>query len=89
MRPRINSFGKIQFKDLTKYLNEHQVYGFIVHIDNDVFIYSHMIMYRNTKKLPLILYVKVSKTSKNVLEAWTSNDIVFHNIYELKKYIEK
>ena len=71
MRPRINTFGKITRKELDKYLTENQVYGFTVKINDSTFVYSYHIMFRETKKDPVMLFVEVSKASKLVLKAWT------------------
>ena len=89
MRPRINSFGKIFYKDLNKYLTENQVYGFTVKIDNNTFIYSYHIMFRRNKEAPEMLYIEVSQSSKLVLRAWTNKGKNFNNIDELKNYTKK
>ena len=86
MRPRINSFGKIFYKDLNKYLMENQVYGFTVKIDNNTFIYSYHIMFRENKKDPEMLFIKVSSNSKLVLSAYTDRGRKFNSVDELKNY---
>lgn len=89
MRPRINSFGKITYTELNKYLTENAVYGFVVEIKKDTYVYSYNIMYRFNKKDPEMLYVEVSQTSKLVIGAWTNWGKKFNNIDELKKYTKR
>lgn len=89
MRPRINNFGKISYKELKEYFTKNYVYGFTVKIDNDTLIYSFHIMFRETKKDPEMLFVEVSKTSKLVLKAWTNKGRKFNNVDELKKYTKR
>jgi hypothetical protein len=88
MRPRINNFGKITRKELDSFLTENKVYGFVVKINDDNIVYSYNIMFRKTKEAPEMLFVKVSKTSKLVLGAWTDKYKKFNNIDELKKYVK-
>jgi len=88
MRPRINKFGKITRKELDSFLIENKVYGFVVTVGKDEIIYTYHIMFRHNKKDPEMLYVKVSSTSKLVLEAWINNGKKFNNIDELKEYIK-
>ena len=89
MRPRINTFGKITYRELDKYLLENQVYGFTVKINEDTLVYSYHIMYRENKKDPEMLFIEVSQTSKLVLKAWTDRGKNFTNINELKQYTKK
>jgi len=90
MRPRLNkTFGIITFKELNKYLVSNMVYGFTVKRNDTDFIYSYHIMFRNNKRRPEVLYIKVSRTSKLVIGAWTNWDKKFDSIYSLKNYIEK
>ena len=89
MRPRINTFGKITRKELEKYLNENQVYGFTVKINESTLTYTYYMMFRKNKENPEMLYVEVSQASKLVLKAWTDKGISFKNIDELKKYTKR
>lgn len=89
MRPRINTFGKITYKELHEYLTENQVYGFTAKIEICTIIYSYHIMFRENKKDPEMLFVEVSQTSKLVLRAWTDRGMKFNNADELKKYTKK
>lgn len=89
MRPRINGFGKITRKELDIYLTENQVYGFTVKINDNIFTYSYHIMFRDNKKTPEMLYVKVSPNSKLVLGAYTDRGKIFKNIEELKQYTKR
>ena len=89
MRPRINTFGKITYRELDEYLLENQVYGFTVKINKDTLVYSYNIMYRENKKDPEMLFIEVSQSSKLVLRAWTDRGIKFNNVNELKKYTKK
>jgi len=89
MRPRINTFGKITRKELEKYLNENQVYGFTVKINESTFIYTYHMMFRKNKENPEMLYIEVSQASKLVLKAWTDKGVSFKNIDELKKYTKR
>lgn len=86
MRPRINSFGKINRDELEIYFNENNVHGFTVKINDKTLVYSYYLMFRNLTKQPEMIYVEVSKTSKLVIKAWTEKGIKFNNIEELKKY---
>ena len=86
MRPRINSFGKINRDELEIYFNENNVHGFIVKINDKTLVYSYYLMFRNLTKHPEMIYVEVSKISKSVINAWTNKGIKFKNIEELKKY---
>ena len=87
MRPRINKFGQIKLKELQEYLNSKQIYGHTIKINNDnTYTYSFCIMYRHNKKKPNNLFVKVSATSKNVLDACESTGKKFNNINELKLF---
>ena len=74
---------------LNDYLTENQVYGFVVTIREDSILYTYNIMFRNNKKDPEMLYVKVSPTSKLVLESWTNRGKKFNNIEELKTYTKR
>jgi len=89
MRPRINTFGKITRKELEKYLNENQVYGFTVKINESTLTYTYHMMFRKNKEKPEMLYVEVSQASKLVLKAWTDKGVSFKNIDELKKYTKR
>jgi len=89
MRPRISTFGKITRKELEQYLNENQVYGFTAKVNEDTITYSYTMMFRDNKKDPEILYVKVSKASKLVINAYTNRGKKFNNVDELKKYTKK
>ena len=89
MRPRINGFGKITRKELDNYLIENQVYGFVVKIDGDTLIYSYHMMFRESKKDPEMLFVKVSARSRFVIGAYTDRGRKFNNIDELKKYTKR
>ena len=87
MRPRINSFGNIKFKELQEYLNSKQIYGHTIKINDDnTYTYSFAIMHRNTRKKPNNLFINVSQTSKNVIGAYESTGKRFNNINELKLY---
>lgn len=89
MRPRINNFGRITRKELNDYLTENHVYGFVVTIEKDSLLYTYNILFRNNKKDPEMLYVKVSPTSKLVLGSWTNRGKKFNNIDELKNYTKR
>ena len=89
MRPRINKFGKITYKELNTYLIENQVYGFLAKRNECTITYSYHIMFRKNKEAPEMLFVEVSSTSKLVLNAWTNKGINFQNIEDLKKYTKK
>lgn len=89
MRPRINTFGKITRKELEKYLNENQVYGFTVKRLENTLIYSYDMMFRKNKEEPEMLFVEVSRASKLVLKAWTNKGVKFNNVEDLKKYTKK
>lgn len=89
MRPRINSsFGKIKWNDLKDYFFNNYVFGFTVNINGNELTYMSHIMFRNNKKDPEKIYVKVSRTSKNVIAAWTDNK-KFNNIQELLNYTKR
>lgn len=89
MRPRINTFGRITRKELEKYLNENQVYGFTVKILESTLVYSYNMMFRKNKEQPEMLFVEVSRASKLVLKAWTNKGVKFNNVEDLKKYTKK
>ena len=89
MRPRISTFGRITRKELEQYLNENQVYGFTAKVNEDKITYSYIMMFRDNKKDPEMLYVKVSKASKLVLNSYTDRGKKFNNVDELKKYTKK
>jgi len=86
MRLRINKFGKITFSELQIYLNANNVFGFTVKRNISTFIYTFLIMFRDTKKDPEKLYIEVSKNSKLVIGASTNKGRKFNNINELKQY---
>lgn len=89
MRPRISSFGKITYSEINKYLTENAVYGFVVEIKKDTYVYTYNIMYRSNKKDPEILYLEVSQVSKLVVGAWTNCGRKFNNVEELKTYTKR
>ena len=89
MRPRINTFGRITKKELEKYLNENQVYGFTVKILESTLVYSYNMMFRKNKEQPEMLFIEVSRASKLVLKAWTNKGVKFNNVEDLKKYAKK
>ena len=90
MRPRINNtFGRITRKELEKYLNENQVYGFTVKILESTLVYSYNMMFRKNKEQPEMLFIEVSRASKLVLKAWTNKGVKFNNVEDLKKYTKK
>ena len=89
MRPRINTFGRITKKELEKYLNENQVYGFTVKILESTLVYSYNMMFRKNKEQPEMLFIEVSRASKLVLKAWTNKGVKFNNVEELKRYTKK
>ena len=89
MRPRINSFGRITRKELDQYFTENQVYGFTVKVEKDLLTYSYHILFRDTKKDPEMLFIKISPASKFVLGAYTNKGKIFNNIEELKKYTKR
>ena len=86
MRLRINKFGKITFSELKTYLNENNVFGFTVKINESIFVYTFLIMFRDTRNTPEKLYIEVSKNSKLVIGASTNKGRKFNNINELKQY---
>jgi len=86
MRLRINKFGKISFSELKTYLNENNVFGFTVKINESTFVYTFLIMFRDTRNAPEKLYIEVSKNSKLVIGALTNKGRKFNNINELKQY---
>ncbi len=89
MRQRINKFGKITFGELHDYLESNYVFGFTVKINDSTFIYTFLIMFRDTRKEPEKLYIEVSKNSKLVISASTNKGKKFNNIDELKRYTKK
>ena len=86
MRLRINKFGKITFSELKTYLNKNNVFGFTVKINESIFVYTFLIMFRDTRNTPEKLYIEVSKNSKLVIGASTNKGRKFNNINELKQY---
>ena len=89
MRPRINStFGVMKWKDLKDYFFNNYVFSFTVNIADNELIYTNYIMFRNNKKDPEKIYVKVSRTSKNVIAAWTDNK-KFNNVQEILDYTKR
>lgn len=89
MRPRMNSnFGVMKWKDLNDYFFNNYVFNFTVNINDNILTYTNYIMFRKNKKDPEKLYVKVSRTSKNVIDAWTDNK-KFNNIKELLIYTKQ
>ena len=86
MRPRINTFGIIKFNELDSYLIENKVFGHTVKRNPNTLVYSYIMMFRNNKKKPIMLFIEVSRTSKLVLKGWTDNGMKFSNIDELKSY---
>lgn len=87
MRPRINNaFDVIKFNELDSYLIENKVFGYTVKKNPNTLVYSYIMMFRNNKKKPIMLFIEVSKASKNVLNGWTDNGMKFNNIDELKAY---
>ena len=89
MRPRINSFGKITYKELNTYLTDNCVFGFVVTIKENTYVYSYNIMFRKNKEKPEMLFVEVSQNSKFVLKAWTDKGRKFNNINDLKNYTKR
>ena len=89
MRPRINKFGKVSYKEINDYLTNNHVYGFTVKESYDSLQYSYKMMFRSNKETPEIVFIEVSKTSKLVINAWTNKGIKFNNIEDLKKYTSK
>lgn len=89
MRPRINKFGKITFKELQTYLFDNYVFGFTAKRNINTINYTFLIMFRENKKDPEELYIEVSNNSKLVLNAFTNRGNKFNNIDELKKYTKK
>ena len=89
MRPRISSFGKITRKELDDYLFNNYVFGLTAKEDKNTFLYKYVIMFRKNKEQPEELYVKSSKTSKLILNAWTNKGKKFNNVDELLSYTEK
>lgn len=86
MRPRINTFGIIKFNELDSYLIENKVFGHTVKRNPNTLVYSYIMMFRNNKKKPIILFIEVSRISKLILNGWTDNGMKFSNINELKSY---
>lgn len=86
MRPRINKFGIINFDELDSYLIENKVFGYTVKRNPNTLVYSYIMMFRNNKKEPIMLFIEVSRTSKLVLGGWTDKGMKFSNIDELKLY---
>ena len=89
MRQRINSFGYIKYKDLNNYLTDNKVFGLIAKYDGDFIIYTYVIMFRENKKDPEELYIKVSRNSKLVVGANTNRGKIFNNVDELKQYTKR
>ena len=46
-------------------------------------------MYRNLKRRPELIFVKVSRITKNVVAAYSETGRVFKNINELKNYTKR
>ena len=89
MRQRINSFGYIKYKDLNNYLTDNKVFGLTGKYDGDFIIYTYVIMFRENKKDPEELYIKVSRNSKLVVGANTNRGKIFNNVDELKQYTKR
>lgn len=89
MRPRINSFGKITYKELNTYLTDNYVFGFVVTIKENTYVYSYNIMFRKNKEKPEMLFIEVSQSSKIVLKAWTDKGKKFNNVNDLKNYTKR
>lgn len=89
MRLRINKFGKITFSELKTYLNANNVFGFTVKINDSTFIYTFLMMFRDTRNAPEELYIEVSKNSKLVISASTNKGKKFNNINDLKNYTKR
>lgn len=89
MRPRMNStFGVMKWNDLKDYFFNNYVFSFTVDINDNELTYMSYIMFRSNKKDPEKIYVKVSRTSKNVIAAWTDNK-KFNNIQEILDYTKR
>ena len=89
MRPRMNStFGVMKWKDLKDYFFNNYVFSFTVDINGNELTYMSYIMFRSNKKDPEKIYVKVSRTSKNVIGAWTDNK-KFNSIQEILDYTKR
>lgn len=86
MRLRINTFGIINFDELDSYLIDNKVFGYTVKRNPNTLVYSYIMMFRNNKKEPIMLFIEVSSTSKLVLRGWTDKGMKFSNIDELKLY---
>lgn len=90
MRPRVNkNFGRMKFNDLKDYLYKNYVFGMTVARDEQFLLYKYLIMFRSNKQRPEKLYIKVSRASKLVLEAWTNKGKEFNSINELLEYTKK
>ena len=86
MRPRINTFGRISYTELAKYLYGNSVYGFTASKKDTTITYTYFIMFRKNKEDPEMLFIEVSRVSKLVLKAWTNKGKKFNNVDELKQY---
>ena len=70
---------------LCEWLYKNKIYPFIANTkDPDIIVYKQLIMYRNNKKDPDMLYVEVSKKTKKVLNVYT-DFMKFNSFEELKK----
>lgn len=88
MRPRINSFGKISYKEIDKFLYENNVYSHTVKRNENTMIYTYFIMFRNLKRKPEMLMIEVSRNSGNVICACTDRGNKFPTIDDLKRYVK-
>lgn len=90
MRPRINTkFGKATYSHMLQYLTDNYVFGHTVKICSDYLIYSFTMMFRDNKKSPEILFLKISTASKLVTDAWTNKGNKFDSIDSIKSYTKK
>lgn len=90
MRPRINvKFGTISRDELFDYLNDNAVYGFTAKVLEHTIIYSFHMMFRNLRKQPELIYVEVSRNTKNVVKAYSETGKQFNTVDELKRYVKR
>ena len=81
-------FGKFTWAALKEYFLNNSVYNYTVNVSDNVLTYKSLIMFRNNKLPPEQIYIKVSKTSKLVFDAYTDKR-KFNNIKEVLEYTKK
>lgn len=90
MRPRINKkFNTVKWEDLNDYFYDNYVFSCGAEVLERDIIYSRKLLFRSNKKDPEKIFIKVSRNSKFVIEAWDEHGQKFNSIDELKQYTKK